>query len=63
MSLGFTVEATDGRARLGRLETAHGPVHTPTFMPVGTQAAVKGLTVDTRCGRAAPRSCSATPIT
>ena len=47
MSLGFTVEATDGRARLGRLETAHGTVHTPAFMPVGTQAAVKGLTVDT----------------
>ena len=47
VSLGFTVEATDGRARLGRLETAHGPVHTPAFMPVGTQAAVKGLTVDT----------------
>ena len=46
MSLGFSVEATDGRARLGRLETAHGPVHTPAFMPVGTQAAVKGLTVD-----------------
>ena len=46
MTLGFTVEATDGRARLGRLETAHGTVHTPAFMPVGTQAAVKGLTVD-----------------
>ncbi|MDE0393124.1 MAG: tRNA guanosine(34) transglycosylase Tgt [Rhodospirillales bacterium] len=46
MTLGFTVEATDGHARLGRLETAHGPVHTPSFMPVGTQAAVKGLTVD-----------------
>ena len=46
MTLGFTVEATDGRARLGRLETAHGPVRTPAFMPVGTQAAVKGLTVD-----------------
>ena len=46
MTLGFSVEATDGRARLGRLETAHGPVRTPAFMPVGTQAAVKGLTVD-----------------
>jgi len=46
VSLGFAVEATDGRARLGRLETAHGPVRTPAFMPVGTQAAVKGLTVD-----------------
>ena len=47
MTLGFTVEATDGNARLGRLETAHGTVRTPAFMPVGTQAAVKGLTVDT----------------
>ena len=47
MSLGFTVEATDGRARLGRVETAHGAVNTPAFMPVGTQGAVKGLTVDT----------------
>ena len=47
MSLRFTVEATDGDARTGRLETAHGAVRTPAFMPVGTQAAVKGLTVDT----------------
>ncbi len=46
MSLAFTVEASDGAARLGRLETAHGTVKTPAFMPVGTQAAVKGLTVD-----------------
>ena len=47
MTLSFAVEATDGPARLGRLETAHGAVSTPAFMPVGTQAAVKGLTVDT----------------
>lgn len=32
------------RARRGRLWTSHGPVETPTFMPVGTQATVKGLT-------------------
>jgi len=31
-------------ARLGRLVTPHGPVETPAFMPVGTQATVKGLT-------------------
>jgi queuine tRNA-ribosyltransferase len=30
-------------ARLGRLETPHGPVDTPQFMPVGTQATVKSL--------------------
>src|SRR5438445_5213176 len=35
---------SDGSARLGRLHTAHGPVDTPVFMPVGTQATVKGLT-------------------
>ncbi len=31
-------------ARLGRLHTARGIVHTPAFMPVGTQATVKTLT-------------------
>ncbi len=33
-----------GRARLGRIETNHGIVETPEFMPVGTQATVKALT-------------------
>lgn len=33
-----------GRARLGSLETAHGTVDTPQFMPVGTQASVKAVT-------------------
>ena len=33
-----------GRARLGRLDTLHGGVETPEFMPVGTQATVKALT-------------------
>jgi queuine tRNA-ribosyltransferase len=37
----FTLCATDGPARLGELETPHGLVHTPAFMPVGTQGAVK----------------------
>ncbi|MFQ5894637.1 MAG: tRNA guanosine(34) transglycosylase Tgt [Nitrospinota bacterium] len=31
------------KARLGRLLTPHGEVETPAFMPVGTQATVKGL--------------------
>jgi queuine tRNA-ribosyltransferase len=44
MAIRFTLLATDGAARLGRLETAHGAVDTPVFMPVGTQASVKGLT-------------------
>lgn len=33
-------------ARRGQLHTPHGIVQTPTFMPVGTQATVKGLTID-----------------
>ena len=46
MSIRFTVEHRDGSARVGRLETGHGTVETPVFMPVGTQATVKGLTPD-----------------
>lgn len=34
---------SESRARLGRLMTARGPVDTPAFMPVGTQATVKAL--------------------
>ncbi len=41
--IGFTLQASDGRARLGQLETAHGVVHTPAFMTVGTAGTVKGL--------------------
>ena len=40
----FTPLRRDGRARCSRLVTAHGAVATPAFMPVGTQATVKGLT-------------------
>ncbi len=40
---GYQVLAVDGRARRGRLTTAHGAVDTPAFMPVGTAATVKGL--------------------
>jgi tRNA-guanine transglycosylase len=38
--------ATDSAARVGRLELPHGVVDTPVFMPVGTQATVKGLSPD-----------------
>ncbi len=38
---------TDGAARRGEIVTPHGRVHTPAFMPVGTQATVKGLTPET----------------
>ena len=40
----FAVEATCGAARAGRIETAHGAIKTPAFMPVGTAATVKGMT-------------------
>src|SRR5437899_11855922 len=40
----FDLLTKDGRARRGRLTLAHGVVETPIFMPVGTQATVKGLT-------------------
>jgi queuine tRNA-ribosyltransferase len=43
MSFEFTVDATDGHARLSRLETPHGPIETPVFAPVGTQATVKAM--------------------
>lgn len=42
----FTVHKTDGRARTGLLETKHGSIETPVFMPVGTAATVKAVTVD-----------------
>ena len=40
-TLSFDLEATSGRARAGLLQTPHGPVETPVFMPVGTAGAVK----------------------
>jgi queuine tRNA-ribosyltransferase len=43
MVLAFSVTQTDGAARSGRLETAHGAIDTPAFMPVGTAATVKGM--------------------
>ncbi|MBE0417404.1 MAG: tRNA guanosine(34) transglycosylase Tgt [Coriobacteriia bacterium] len=42
----FSISARDGAtsARRGTLDTLHGPVETPVFMPVGTRATVKGVT-------------------
>ena len=57
----FHLTATDGAARAGEVTTAHGVVHTPAFMPVGTQASIKGVHLTTFT-RLAPKSCSATPI-
>ncbi|MDO9019511.1 MAG: tRNA guanosine(34) transglycosylase Tgt [Myxococcales bacterium] len=42
----FDVTARDGHARTALLQTPHGPVETPTFMPVGTIGTVKGLTME-----------------
>jgi queuine tRNA-ribosyltransferase len=42
----FELTRRDGVARAGILHTAHGPVPTPAFMPVGTQATVKSLSPD-----------------
>jgi queuine tRNA-ribosyltransferase len=39
----FQLLAEDGAARRGRLETPHGTLETPVFMPVGTAATVKTL--------------------
>src|SRR5215471_11966193 len=46
MSVEIEIKATSGQARRGRLITPHGPVGTPVFMPVGTQATVKGISQD-----------------
>jgi queuine tRNA-ribosyltransferase len=42
-SFSFNLIATDGAARRGEVVTPHGRIQTPAFMPVGTQATVKGL--------------------
>ena len=43
----MVAECAATRARAGLLHTAHGTIETPVFMPVGTQATVKGLTQQT----------------
>lgn len=41
----FTLKIKDkaSKARLGLIETDHGPIHTPIFMPVGTAGTVKAI--------------------
>ena len=46
MSFPFDISATEGAARTGVLKTPRGDIRTPAFMPVGTAATVKALTVD-----------------
>jgi queuine tRNA-ribosyltransferase len=50
---GFTLLARDGKARRGRVTTAHGTVETPAFMPVGTAGTVKGMMPDAVAGTGA----------
>lgn len=42
----YSLQGRSGQARAGSYPTAHGTFTTPVFMPVGTHATVKGLTVD-----------------
>ncbi|HEX9121488.1 MAG TPA: tRNA guanosine(34) transglycosylase Tgt [Terriglobales bacterium] len=46
MPFSFDILARSGAARRARISTAHGPVETPVFMPVGTQATVKAVPQD-----------------
>ena len=48
--MNFTLLATDGPARRGRLALLHGTVETPVFMPVGTYGAVKAVSPDELAG-------------
>lgn len=40
---GFTLQATDDKARKGVISTPRGEIRTPAFMPVGTAATVKAM--------------------
>ena len=42
----FNVLESEGHARLGVIQTHRGNIQTPSFMPVGTQATVKGVFLD-----------------
>jgi queuine/archaeosine tRNA-ribosyltransferase len=42
----FKISQNDGNARTGLIQTARGTIHTPAFMPVGTQGTVKAMSPD-----------------
>jgi queuine tRNA-ribosyltransferase len=46
VTLPFTIQSQAGAARQARISTAHGPVETPAFMPVGTAGTVKAVSQD-----------------
>ena len=60
-AFGFRVTHTEGEARRGAMQTPHGSVETPAFMPVGTRGAVKAITAQ-QLQDLAPRSFWGTPI-
>jgi len=43
MQFKFNISNTHKKARTGVIDTAHGPIKTPAFMPVGTRGTVKGM--------------------
>lgn len=45
----FRLISSDGRARLGKIQTAHGMIDTPAFMPVGTAGTVKAMLPSSVC--------------
>src|SRR5690554_3874205 len=45
--ISFTIDATDGAARSGRIAMRRGDIRTPAFMPVGTAATVKAMKPET----------------
>ena len=52
--LAYRAIASDGLARAGVIATAHGPIETPVFMPVGTAGTVKAMTADAVRATGAP---------
>src|ERR1700748_3377606 len=48
--LSFSIDARDGAARAGVIQTPHGPIETPTFIPLATKGSVRGLDTDEVAG-------------
>jgi queuine tRNA-ribosyltransferase len=44
--ISFEIESRDGAARAGTIQTPHGPIQTPTFIPLATKGSVRGLDGD-----------------
>ena len=42
----FSVNCTEHYSRVGIIETSRGNINTPAFMPVGTQATIKGAFIN-----------------